>query len=222
MRYFWLPFVLVFAAGSGYPFPASPPAATLVKTTVRGVEAATPGHLVILEPEGLEDCRSIWNLNFPNDFEQWREENGKLFLAMPSENVCFSLLIVPNDQNKPLRNIRYTLKATGPTIDPTPEPGPQFGKTDFLVLVEESGSRGVTSAKLVNSKFWQLEFQKLGFNKPLIYDKDSEQGKAFLESARRSGTVSKLPFLAIMTADGDFVTSFPVADADTLKGGLGL
>ncbi len=89
------------------------------------------------------------------------------------------------------------------------------------MLVEESGERGVDVAKLVNSKFWQQEITAAGYNGPLVYDKDSEQGKAFLTTAKTFNMPAELPFLAIMSADGDFLESFPVLTVENLKRGLG-
>lgn len=195
---------------------------------ITGGTESPPGKLVTLKPSGVDDCRVLWVLNYPADFVEWTTENGKLFLAMPPQSVCFSLVISPNNSDEPIRTIRHLI-TTGqktepndePNDDPAPDPIVRFTKTDFLVLVEESGERGVDVAKLVNSKFWQQEITAAGYNGPLVYDKDSEQGKAFLTTAKTFNMPAELPFLAIMSADGDFLESFPVLTVENLKRGLG-
>lgn len=192
-----------------------------VDITVRGVKVAAPNTLVVLEPEGVEDCRTIWNLNFPDDFTEWQEgESGKLFLSMPPRSVCFSLFVVPNDQNKPLKNIRYLLKSEVIKPEPDETPTARFSKTDFLVLVEESATRGADVAKLVGSEFWQQGLKNSGYNKPLTHDKDSEQGRLFIEAAISFSSFSEVPFLAIMSADGNFIESFPLKDITEIREGL--
>ncbi len=81
------------------PEPASRPEITLKATAY-----AKPGNLVVLEPEAVKNARVVWNLNGPEKFTQWKEENGKLFLAMPAYQVSFSLIVIPTDDpNAPLK-----------------------------------------------------------------------------------------------------------------------
>ena len=158
----------------------------------------------------------------------YQEENGKLFIAMPKESVGVTLFVIPNDNGKQIRKIRYTIEVEGKSDDKvTPEPddkvNTRFNKSDYLVLIEESSERSAEVAKLVNSAFWLTELKSLGFNRPLINDKDSEQGKSFIEAAKLFGMDGKVPFLAIMDKDGSFIDAFEVPkSADELKGVLGL
>ena len=190
--------------------------------SVKGVQTARPGSLVVLDPDEISDCRTVWNLNYPDEFSEfYAEDNGKLFLAMPSDtDVCFSLFVVPNDQTQALKIIRYILKRE--SNNDAPSPVARFQKSDFLVLIEESAARPAEVAKLVNSVFWQNELEAKGYNPPVIHDRDSEQGRAFIESAKAFKTLADVPFLAIMSESGDFLESFKVPNVDELKTGLGL
>ncbi len=210
----------------------SPSAPRLVYTeiTVKGVEKAKPGSLVVLSPDGTEDSRHSWDIRFPIKFDEYQEENGKLFIAMPKESVGVTLFVIPNDNGKQIRKIRYTIEVEGKSekddkVNPEPDDkvNTKFNKSDYLVLIEESSERTPEVAKLVNSAFWLTELKSLGFNRPLINDKDSEQGKSFIEAAKLFGLNGKVPFLAIMDKDGSFIDAFEVPkSADELKGVLGL
>ena len=90
--------------------------------TIQGKQIAKPGELIVLVPLNTEETRTVWNLNYPEQFEEYAEENGKLFAAMPNTRISFSLLIIPNDITLPIRNIRHTINPNGvpdPEIDPT-------------------------------------------------------------------------------------------------------
>lgn len=223
MKSIFLSLVLIAIAGPGgsSALPRTlPNAPGPAEITVKGSQTAKPGTLVVLEPEGVEEARTIWNLNYPNDFNQWQEHAGKLFVAMPAKEVCFSLLVVPNDTEKPLKNIRFVLKVEGKQEDQASD---KIEKTDYLVLIEESESRSAALGKIVVSEFWLRDFPGLGYERPLIYDKDSEQGRAFIDQAKTLGDYSTVPFLAIMAADGQFKGSFAVPQTvEKLKGELGL
>jgi hypothetical protein len=84
----------------------------------------TAGDLVVIAPAVVDDARSVWMLVYPRDFRQYQVENGKLFLAMPKHDVLFKLLIVPNDQDKPLDLIDYDLIVGSTIPDPKPNPTP--------------------------------------------------------------------------------------------------
>ena len=99
------------------------------EVSISGQKEAPVGSLVVLTPEGVNDARSIWDINYPERFEEFQEENGKLFIAMPAETISFTLLVVPNDVNKPLRKIRHTIKPLGGS---KPDPGkPPKEEGDF-------------------------------------------------------------------------------------------
>lgn len=99
----------------------------LVGQSIKGVEAAKPGQLIVLSPVDFDEARTLWLLNYPDEFEQWQTESGKLFLAMPNHRVSFTLIVTPNDVSKPLKQIRHTIDVAevvnpNPPIDkPTPD-----------------------------------------------------------------------------------------------------
>lgn len=100
------------------------------QVTIQGASEARPGDLVVLVPVNIEETRVIWNLNYPETFEQFTYENNKLFLAMPNRTISFSLLVIPNDTSRPIQNLRHTIvprdgpdEPGNPTDPPVEEPG---------------------------------------------------------------------------------------------------
>jgi hypothetical protein len=92
----------------------------LLGQQIQGKEEAQPGTLVVLEPVEIKDARTVWDINYPERFEEYAEENQKLFIAMPNTPVSFTLLIVPNNVNEPLRKIRHVIVPSGELVDPPP------------------------------------------------------------------------------------------------------
>lgn len=80
--------------------------------TISGPRTAKPGDLVVLSPVDAENARTFWNLNSPESFDQFAEEGGKLFLAMPPQRISFSLFVIPNDTALPIRQIRHSIEPT--------------------------------------------------------------------------------------------------------------
>lgn len=123
-----------------------------VEASVRGAEQADVGSLVVLKPENVTDARTIWDINYPERFEEFAEENGKLFIAMPNETVSFTLLVVPNDVNQPLQKIRHTIEVGGGSIkpeEPTDPPKSPEGdwKSSPMVSVTKSAYQKVQDSE---------------------------------------------------------------------------
>lgn len=223
MRIITAIFLAIAGAGaSALPIPFVPASANLrPEITLKAEAIAEPGDLVVLEPDEAQtqNARVVWNLNHPGDFKQWREENGKLFVAMPPHQVSFSLIVIPFDEKQVLRNIRHVLnvRETEKTVVD------KFQKSDFLVLIENAQERPPALAKMINSRFWQTEMADAGFNQILIHDDESDEGKAFIDTAKKLNQTFDLPFFAIMDAEGNFKESFNVPDdLAKLRGVLGL
>ncbi|MBF84032.1 MAG: hypothetical protein CL489_06090 [Acidobacteria bacterium] len=102
--------------------------ATAQGQSIKGAETAKPGSLVVLTPVDADDVRTVWNLNYPEQFEEYAEENGKLFIAMPSKTISFSLLVIPNDTTLPIRNLRHTVSPSDAPVVPGPGPDPVVPK----------------------------------------------------------------------------------------------
>lgn len=77
--------------------------------TITGPQLAQPGDLVVLTPVDIQDARTTWILNYPEQFEQYAVEGDKLFLAMPAGRVKFTLLVIPDDTAKPIQQIPHRL-----------------------------------------------------------------------------------------------------------------
>ena len=189
---------------------------------VKSAIVAKTGSLVVIEPEKIANSRAVWNLNFPAEFSNWQESEGKLFLAMPAGRVSFSLIVIPNDNKKALQNIRYIIEPENQKEEKKESENlTGLKKSDFLVLIEESGERDAETAKIVNSEFWKLDLLNSGYNQPAIFDADSEQGKGWIDEASVRGQPSETPFFAIMTEGGVFVKTFNADSVDTLKKKIG-
>ena len=191
-------------------------------------EKVKPGKLVCLELNSVEDSRWTWDIRYPVKFEEYQEENGKLFIAMPNVDVGVTLFVMPNDSSLPIRKIRTVIESSANQQDEKkepdedkikPEPRSEISKTDYLVLVEESGERSAEVAKIVSSRYWQKEIADSGHEQPLIYDKDSPNGKTAVVEAKKREMTTDLPFLAVIDQHGNFIRSFPmVKTVDELKG----
>lgn len=94
--------------------------------TITGPQLAQPGELVVLTPVDIQDARTTWILNYPEQFEQYAVESDKLFLAMPAGRVKFTLLVIPDDTAKPIQQIPHRIQtSTDPDDDPDePDPDP--------------------------------------------------------------------------------------------------
>lgn len=180
-----------------------------------------PGKLVCLEPDSVDESRWTWDIRYPVKFEEYQEEGGKLFIAMPRADVGVTLFVMPNDPLAPIRKIRTVIecdcepeekgdKKNDDRVNPQPEPRSEISKSDFLVLIEESSDRSEELAKIVSSRFWQKEIADSGYEKPLIYDKDSRNGKTGIDEAKKRDMESDLPFLAVIDKNGNFIRSFPM------------
>jgi len=106
--------------------------------TVQGASEAVPGNLVVLVPLNVTGTRTTWNLNYPEAFEQFENENGKLFIAMPNRPISFSLLVIPNDVSLPIQNIRHTITPrAGPVAPEEPVAPVEPGEPEEPVAPEE-------------------------------------------------------------------------------------
>ena len=189
-----------------------------------------PGKLVCLEPTTVEDSRWTWDIRYPVVFEEFQEENGKLFIAMPRADVGVTLFVIPDDVNIPPRKVRTVIECdcepdgekgdekNDDRINPQPEPRSEISKTDYLVLVEESADRSTETAKVVNSRFWHMGIALAEYQSPQITDKDSPNGKTAIAEAKKRDMTTDLPFLVVIDKNGNFIRSFPmVKTVDELK-----
>lgn len=110
-----------------------------------------------------------------------------------------------------------------------PKPEPDNGsegwvKSDYLVLVYESKAENISKelAELMNSKLWLKDIAEAGLNRPVVYDKDSDEAKTLIANAKDSGTESNVPFMAVMSSEGKWKRSMPVLFGDDLRKELGL
>lgn len=219
---------------------------------VNGITEAEPGDVVILTPEGVENARISW-ITFDTTYRVSKKPrdvvktgSGQVeFESVPANSLFFicpdkgpvkiACQIIPDDKDADIQTVLHVVEVNGakpePKPDPKPEPGPDptpepsdFEKSNWLVLVEESSERTVEVAKIVNSSYWLSGFVGRGYNRPLVYDDDSEEGKAFIESAKATRQESSQPFFGIMDKDGKFKRTFPVPSdgIDGLKKELGL
>ena len=131
-----------------------------------GTDKITPGNLVILQAENIEDARIVWDLRYPDEFEQWSDEGMKLFVAMPNFKVGLSLLVIPNDPTEPIEKVRYTLtpNTTAEPVTPGPvTPEPETGMWDGLHELAETefGSMVDAQTKYLLGKSWQTAVNRL-------------------------------------------------------------
>lgn len=182
---------------------------------VTGPSVSLPGSLVVLDSE-VQDSRTIWMLNYPERFDQFREHEGKLFIAMPNEKIKFSLIVIPNDISQPLKIIPHVIDIKEPDPEPDFSIDLTFKKTDTLFLVYESGKSDPSIAKIANSTFWLETLQSKGYQTPQVRDKDSEKGKELVAK-----TGSDVPFFVIERM-GEVKSVFHASSVDELKEELGL
>ena len=110
-------------------------------------------------------------------------------------------------------------------IPPQPDDGVNgWVKSDYLVLVYESKAENISKelAELINSKLWLKDISAAGLNRPVVYDKDSDEAKTLIANAKDSGTESNVPFMAVMSSEGKWKRSMPVLFGDDLRKELGL
>ena len=110
-------------------------------------------------------------------------------------------------------------------IPPQPDDGVNgWVKSDYLVLVYESKAENISKelAELMNSNLWLKDISEAGLNRPVVYDKDSDEAKTLIANAQDSGTESNVPFMAVMSSEGKWKRSMPVLFGDDLRKELGL
>lgn len=92
-----------------------------------------------------------------------------------------------------------------------------LSKDSYLVLIEESSNRTPEVATLINSTFWLNELPNKGYNRPLIFDKDSDSGRLFIEEAKKFNNYHQVPFMAIMDNNQRFERSFKLKSIKELR-----
>ena len=190
--------------------------ATVSGLRLSGEESIDQGDLVTIAPEGKGDSYPLWDVRYPPDFEQFAEENGKLFVAMPDRDVGITLTLIPLDfpKSPPIR-IRTVLKAKpGPDDDeeekkpPKPEPDPKpTEKVSAVVVIEQRSDFNEATRILQKSEAWR----KLSTSKDIVqraswYDIDNPEASAFKSAAEAVG----LPAILLFDESGDFIQAYPL------------
>jgi len=220
--------------------------------SVAGETSVDVGDTVVLSPVDADGCSVTWTpiqgieliekmvqTNEPRDIISEDLEfiglpvSTLVFKPSTSGIIRFQCTAIDWDKRKFYQVIHsVTVKGGDPKdedeaqpIPPQPDDGVNgWVKSDYLVLVYESKAENISKelAELINSKLWLQEIAAAGLNRPVVYDKDSDEAKTLIANAKDSGTESNVPFMAVMSSEGKWKRSMPVLFGDDLRKELGL
>ena len=236
-------------AGAGTPLSTTIPSVfpAPAQFTVTGSTSVAVGDTVILTPEDAEGCSITWTpiqgieliekmvqTNAPrdviNDDLEFIELPVSSLVLKPSASgvIRFQCTAINWDDrqfNQVIHSITVGGQQSDDKLDPEPDGNTSdWVKSDYLVLVYESTTSEISAevAELINSKLWLQDIKAAGLNRPVIYDKDSDEGKTMIYNAKDSGTESNIPFMAVMSSEGKWKRSMPMLFGDELRKELGL
>lgn len=220
-----------------------------VEFLVKGDTEVEVGDTIILSPENSEGCSITWTpiqgIELIEKMVQTKQPRDVItddleFIGLPVS----SLILKPmgtgiirfqctaiNWDKRQFNQVIHSITVGGQQsddreqLDPKPDDSTSdWVKSDYLVLVYESNTSEISSevAQLINSKLWLQDIKAAGLNKPLVYDKDSEEAKTLVYNAKQSNTESNIPFMAVMDKNGKFKKTMPVLYGDDLRKELGL
>jgi hypothetical protein len=227
-------------------------AASLDGVSVAGETSVDVGDTVVLSPVDADGCSVTWTpiqgIELIEKMVQTNEPKDIInedleFIGLPISSLVFKpstpgiirfqATAIDWDKRKFYQVIHsVTVKGGDPKdeddaqpIPPEPDNGVNgWVKSDYLVLVYESKAENISKelAELLNSKLWLKDIAKAGLNRPVVYDKDSDEAKTLIANAKDSGTESNVPFMAVMSSEGKWKRSMPVLFGDDLRKELGL
>jgi hypothetical protein len=102
---------------------------------------------------------------------------------------------------------------TEPETKPEPSAAVTLPVDGFLAIVEDPAERSVDLSILFASSFWLEEIEAHGYNRPLIYDSNSERGRELMQE-----TDSALPSVFFLDDGGSVLASAPVPKPDIENG----
>ena len=216
---------------------------------VKGETQVEIGDTVILTPENSEGCSITWTaiqgIELIEKLVQTKQPRDVItddleFIGLPVSSLVLKPMgtgiirlqcTAINWDNREFNQVVHLITVGGQQsddseqLDPKPDDSTsEWVKSDYLVLVYESNTSEISAetAKLINSKLWLQDIKAAGLNKPLVYDKDSEEAKTLVYNAKESNTESNIPFMAVMDKNGKFKKTMPVLYGDDLRKELGL
>jgi hypothetical protein len=220
--------------------------------SVKGETSVDVGDTVVLSPVDADGCSVTWTpiqgIELIEKMVQTNEPRDIIsedleFIGLPVSTLVFKpstpgiirfqCTAIDWDKRKFYQVIHsVTVKGGDPKdedeaqpIPPQPDDGVNgWVKSDYLVLVYESKAENIRKelAELMNSKLWLKDISAAGLNRPVVYDKDSDEAKTLIANAKDSGTESNVPFMAVMSSEGKWKRSMPILFGDDLRKELGL
>ena len=220
-----------------------------VEFLVKGDTQVKIGDTVILTPENSEGCSITWTpvqgIELIEKMVQTKEPRDVItddlqFVGLPVSSLVLKPSAVGvirfqctaiNWDERQFHQVIHSITVAGENgppddqLDPEDDDTPNgWVKSDYLVLVYESETSQISPevAQLIGSKLWLRDIKDAGLNRPLIYDKDSDEAKILIDNAKKTGTESNVPFMAVMSDTGEFKRTMPVLFGDDLRKELGL
>ena len=250
MKTFAISFLIFtsFIAGAGNPLSTIPQRVPApAQFSVQGATSVGVGDTVILTPEDADGCSVTWTpiqgIELIGKMVQTKQPRDVInddleFIGLPVSSLVFKpnasgvirfQCTAINWDERQFSQVIHSITVEGQQIDDKVDPNPDdaaggWVKSDYLVLVYESTTSEISAevARLINSKLWLQDIAAAGLNRPVVYDKDSDEAKTLIANAKDSGTESNIPFMAVMSSEGKWKRSMPVLFGDDLRKELGV